>query len=147
MQIKLIAVGTKMPNWVQTGYAEYAKRIQGQFTLSLHEIPAQTQHKKRESEAMLKALGKNDRVIALHVTGKSFTTEALTTHLRTLLQQGQDISLLIGGPEGLSDDCLARSNEQWSLSGFTLPHPLVRVVIAEQLYRAQSIINGHPYHK
>ena len=155
MQIKLIAVGSKMPSWVTTGFQEYAKRIQGQCTLTLHEIPAQKRDKnsdlarllQREGEAMLSAIKKNDHVIALHVTGNSYHTQTLSTKLEALMQQGQHISLLIGGPEGLAPACLARSNEQWSLSPLTFPHPLVRIIIAEQLYRALSIINQHPYHK
>ncbi|MAZ77982.1 MAG: 23S rRNA (pseudouridine(1915)-N(3))-methyltransferase RlmH [Legionellaceae bacterium] len=155
MQIKLIAVGTKMPSWVVTGFQEYAKRIQGPCTLTLHEIPAQKRDKntdlarllQREGDMMLSAIHSNDYVIALDVTGKSYSTEKLSTKLETLMQQGQHISLLIGGPEGLAEQCLARSDERWSLSALTFPHPLVRIIIAEQLYRALSIIKQHPYHK
>lgn len=155
MQIKLIAIGTKMPSWVEIGFQEYAKRITGKCSLTLHEIPAQKRDKhsdlgrimQRESEALLNAIGKNDHVIALDVTGKSYSTEQLSTRLETLMQQGQHVSILIGGPEGFAPECLSRSNEQWSLSALTFPHPLVRIVITEQLYRALSIINQHPYHK
>jgi 23S rRNA (pseudouridine1915-N3)-methyltransferase len=155
MQIKLIAIGNKMPSWVTTGFQEYAKRIQGQCTLNLHEIPAQKRDKnsdiarllEREGESMLSAIGKNDHAIALHVTGKMYSTEALSSKLETLLQQGQHVSLLVGGPEGLAPACLARSDEQWSLSRLTFPHPMVRIILAEQVYRALSIIKQHPYHK
>lgn len=155
MKIRLIAIGTKMPGWVEEGYAEYAKRINGDITLELIEIPAGKRGKNadiaritdKEGEAMLAAIPAGDRVVALDVLGKSFATEQLSQTLAGWLPEGRHISLLIGGPEGLAPAALARAHEKWSLSRLTLPHPLVRVLLAEQLYRAWSLLKGHPYHR
>lgn len=155
MRIKLIAVGTKMPSWVNEGFQEYQKRLNQDIVLELQEIPAGKRGKnadvlritEKEGEQMLSAVGNNDRVIALDVKGKRYTTEKMANRLQELLPQGQHISLFIGGPEGLSSDCLQRADEKWSLSDLTLPHPLVRVMLAEQLYRCWSVIKGHPYHR
>ena len=96
---------------------------------------------------MLASIGAKDFVVALDIKGKSWSTEQLASTINQWQLQGQNISLLIGGPEGLSTACLQRANQRWSLSGLTLPHPLVRVVLVEQLYRAWSLFNIHPYHK
>jgi 23S rRNA (pseudouridine1915-N3)-methyltransferase len=101
----------------------------------------------REGDAMLSAVPNSDWVIALDVMGKRLSTEAMASRIEDLLGQGRNLSLLIGGPEGLAERCLIRANERWSLSDLTLPHPLVRIVIAEQLYRSWTIIHGHPYHR
>ena len=155
MRIKLIAVGTKMPAWVNEGFNEYQKRLNQDIVLELQEIPAGKRGKnadliritEKEGEQMLAAVGSNDRVICLDVKGTRYTTEKMSSRLQQLLPQGQHISLLIGGPEGLSPACLQRADEKWSLSDLTLPHPLVRVLLAEQLYRCWSVIKGHPYHR
>jgi len=155
MRIKLIAVGTKMPGWVNEGFKEYQKRLTQDIVLELHEIPAGKRGKNadvqritnKEGEQVLAAIGNNDHVIALDVLGKRHTTEKMAGRLQNLLPQGQHVSILIGGPEGLSKDCLQRADEKWSLSDLTLPHPLVRVMLAEQLYRCWSVIKGHPYHR
>ncbi len=155
MRIKLIAVGTKMPSWVNEGFKEYQKRLNQDILLELHEIPAGKRSKNadvqritdKEGEQMLAAVGNNDRVIALDVLGKRQTTEKMAGRLQELLPQGQHISIFIGGPEGLSQECLQRADEKWSLSDLTLPHPFVRVMLAEQLYRCWSVIKGHPYHR
>ena len=96
---------------------------------------------------MLSALGRDDRVIALEVGGKSWSTVDLAEQLASWQRHGQRVSLLVGGPEGLSEACRQRASQQWSLSPLTLPHPLVRVIIAEQIYRAWSLLNRHPYHR
>jgi 23S rRNA (pseudouridine1915-N3)-methyltransferase len=155
MKLTIIAVGTRMPDWVQTGYGEYAKRLPRECALELREVPLATRGKntdiaraiEKESEAMLASIPAQERVIALDVLGKPQTTELLAESLRNWQMQGGNTSLLIGGPDGLSADCLARANQRWSLSGLTLPHPLVRIVLAEQLYRAWSLLNNHPYHR
>ena len=155
MRIKLIAVGTKMSSWVDEGFKEYQKRLNQDVQLQLQEIPAGKRGKnadiaritEKEGQAMLAAIGQNDHTIALDVQGKRYTTEKMSNRLKELLQSGQHISLLIGGPEGLAPECLAKANEKWSLSDLTLPHPLVRVLLAEQLYRCWSVIKGHPYHR
>lgn len=144
-----------MPDWVQAGYSEYAKRLPRECALELKEIPLATRGKntdiaraiEKESEAMLAAIPAQERVIALDVLGKPQTTETLADGLRDWQMHGGNTSFLIGGPDGLSADCLNRAAQRWSLSGLTLPHPLVRIVLAEQLYRAWSLLNNHPYHR
>ena len=144
-----------MPDWVQAGYSEYAKRLPRECALELKEIPLATRSKntyiaraiEKESESILASIPAQERVIALDVLGKPQTTQTLADALRDWQMQGGNTSLLIGGPDGLSVNCLARANQRWSLSGWTLPHPLVRIVLAEQLYRAWSLLNHHPYHR
>lgn len=155
MRISLIAVGTKMPGWVEQGYAEYARRLPADCALQLLEIPAGKRGKgadiaritQQEGEKMLAAVPKGARIVTLEVTGRAWTTEALATELDVWLHDGRDVALLVGGPEGLSAECVARAEQRWSLSNLTLPHPLVRIVVAEQLYRAWSILQNHPYHR
>lgn len=155
MKVRVLSVGTKMPAWVQEGVAQYEKRMQSDLDFSLIEIPMAKRSKKsnidqciqKESDALLAAIPSSDYVVALDVDGKSFSTESLARKIVKFRQEGDNLSLLVGGPDGLGASCLARSNERWSLSALTLPHPLVRVVITEQFYRAISIINGHPYHR
>ncbi|MCL4104428.1 UNVERIFIED_CONTAM: hypothetical protein GTU68_047390 [Idotea baltica] len=103
--------------------------------------------REREGELILKAIPPGDRVIALDVQGKSQTTEELAVQLKTWQMSGDNYSLIIGGPDGLSPACLARADSRWSLSKLTLPHPLVRILLAEQLYRAWTITVNHPYHR
>jgi 23S rRNA (pseudouridine1915-N3)-methyltransferase len=155
MQLHLIAVGTRMPHWVEEGYAEYAKRLPAQFRLRITEIAAGRRTKgadlgrllREEGERVLAAIPPRSRVIALERTGRALSTRELAATLEAQLGRGTDIALLVGGPEGLSPACLARADETWSLSALTLAHPVVRVVVAEQLYRAWSIIAGTPYHR
>ena len=155
MRMTLIAVGTKMSTWVEQGYAEYARRLPADCVLQLVEISSGKRGKgadiaritQQEGEKMLAAVPKGARIVTLEVTGKAWTTEALATELDGWLHDGRDVALLVGGPEGLSADCIARSEQRWSLSSLTLPHPLVRIVVAEQIYRAWSILQNHPYHR
>lgn len=155
MRIRLIAVGTRMPAWVNEGFEEYRKRLNQDVTLELVEIPAGKRGKNadldrildKEGELMLAALHPSDYVITLDVKGQRLSTEKLAQQLEKRLQQGNHVALLIGGPEGLPPQCRQKAQESWSLSDLTLPHPLVRVLIAEQLYRAWSILKGHPYHR
>lgn len=155
MRIHLIAVGTRMPTWVTQGYEEFARRLPADCALQLTEIPAGKRGKnadiprilRQEGERMLAALPKSACVVAMDVKGAAWSTEQLATTLDEWRQAGRDIALLVGGPEGLAPECLARAEQRWSLSPLTLPHPLVRVVIAEQLYRAWSILVNHPYHR
>jgi|TARA_B110000196_G_scaffold304229_1_gene300762 23S rRNA (pseudouridine1915-N3)-methyltransferase len=144
-----------MPAWVQEGIAEYQKRLVADLDFSLIEIPMakrtknsnSDQCRKKESDALLASIRSGDYVIALDVSGKSFSTEDLVGKIVDFRQRGENLSLLIGGPDGLGAECLTRASERWSLSALTFPHPLVRVVIIEQFYRAISIIKGHPYHR
>lgn len=155
MLIHLIAVGTRMPNWVEDGFSEYAKRMPPESKIKLVEIAAGKRAKnsdlrrltQQEGEKMLAAIPKGAKVVALDVLGKPCSTEELAKELKTWQGSGQDIAILIGGPEGLADDCLKKAQQKISLSKLTLPHPLVRVVLVEQLYRATTILKGHPYHK
>lgn len=145
-----------MPGWVTEGFSDYAKRLPKECTLQLIEIPFAGKRDKhsdlpklaaKEAEHMLKHVAPQDHCIALEVTGKAYGTEHLATQLANWQQAGRDVALLVGGPEGLAPACLHRANQQWSLSPLTLPHPLVRIVVAEQLYRAWSILANHPYHR
>ncbi len=155
MQINLIAVGTRMPAWVTAAFDDYASRLQRECTLNLIEINSGKRHKgadldkiiNDEGAKMLAAIPKSCQVIALDVTGKSWSTEQLSMQLQGWMSSGRDVALLVGGPEGLSEACYQRADQRWSLSALTLPHPMVRVIIAEQLFRAWSILNNHPYHR
>jgi 23S rRNA (pseudouridine1915-N3)-methyltransferase len=155
MKLNLLAVGTKMPAWVSEGYQEYAKRLPRECTLQLQEIaPAKrgksgsaTQWIKEESERLLASVPENHHVIALDVKGKAWTTEQLASQLENWQADGRDVTLLVGGPDGMSNECLQRADQRWSLSPLTLPHPLVRIVMAEQLYRAWTVTQNHPYHR
>ena len=145
-----------MPNWVSEGYQEYAKRLPPRISIQLKEVALarrtnQTNAdklKQAEGEAILDGIKNTDHVVALDVKGKSFATEQLAAKLSNWEMEGVgQVVILIGGPDGLSSDCLNRANETWSLSKLTLPHPLVRVVFIEQIYRACMINAGHPYHR
>lgn len=155
MHIHLIAIGQRMDAWVNEAYQEFAKRMPPECALLLKEIPAGKRGKnadiprilQQEGERMLAAIPDGARVIALDVEGRQWSTPQLAQQLEQWLPSGQDVALLVGGPEGLAPQCLERARQRWSLSALTLPHPLVRVVLAEQLYRAWTIIKGHPYHR
>ncbi|HKJ08015.1 MAG TPA: 23S rRNA (pseudouridine(1915)-N(3))-methyltransferase RlmH [Gammaproteobacteria bacterium] len=155
MQIHLIAVGTRLESWVDTGYQEYAKRLPRECALRLVPITPGKRTRssdpgravREEGERMLAAIPRGSMVVALDVAGRSWSTGTLADQLRTWLADGRDRALLIGGPDGLWRDCEARAEVRWSLSALTLPHPLVRILVAEQLYRAWSIVAGHPYHR
>lgn len=155
MRIHLIAVGTRMPEWVTRGYGEYAKRMPRECSLQLVEIPPGDRRKSRtreqarqeEGQRMLAAIPRDCEVIALDVAGRACTTAALAGQLAGWLESGRDTVLLIGGPDGLAPACLERASRCWSLSELTFPHALVRVIVAEQLYRAWTLHQGHPYHR
>ncbi|PLX62194.1 23S rRNA (pseudouridine(1915)-N(3))-methyltransferase RlmH [Sedimenticola selenatireducens] len=155
MIIHLISVGNKMPRWVQEGYQEYAKRLPLECGLKLVEIAPGHRGKsadvartvREEGGRMLKAIPKGCRIVALDVRGKAWSTEQLSAQIGDWMAAGPDIALLVGGPEGLAETCLQQADGRWSLSPLTLPHPLVRVVVAEQLYRAWSLLRNHPYHR
>ncbi len=144
-----------MPRWVEEGYREYAGRLPGECSLTLNEIPLNKRGKgadtdrlmRREADKMLAAVPSGARAIALEVEGRPWSTEQLSERLAGWLADGRDLALLVGGPEGLHAEARARAEAGWSLSPLTLPHPLVRVVVAEQIYRAWSILQGHPYHR
>ncbi|HEB99324.1 MAG TPA: 23S rRNA (pseudouridine(1915)-N(3))-methyltransferase RlmH [Thiotrichales bacterium] len=155
MRIRLIAVGNRMPGWVEEGYREYARRLPRECALELVEIPPGRRSRnadiarilREEGERMLAAIPKGARPVALDVGGRAWDTPGLARQLGAWLEEGRDLALLVGGPEGLAPEVRARAELSWSLSPLTLPHPLVRVVVAEQIYRAFSLLRGHPYHR
>jgi 23S rRNA (pseudouridine1915-N3)-methyltransferase len=155
MRISVIAVGTRMPAWVSQGITEYSKRLPRELQLVWREIPLARRGKEAaapqscaaEGERILKAIPTGERVIALDVTGQRLSTGQLARQLQSWQMTGDNHSFLIGGPDGLSPDCLTRADQRWSLSDLTLPHPLVRVLLTEQLYRAWTITINHPYHR
>jgi 23S rRNA (pseudouridine1915-N3)-methyltransferase len=142
VKIRLIAAGTRLPDWIDAGVAEYAKRFGRGLHFELVEIPLA-----REPERMRAAIGRSDYVVALEVTGRSMSSPALAAWLAARMAGGKDLAFLVGGPDGL-DPALAKGADfRWSLSPLTFPHALVRVMVAEQLYRAHSLLRGHPYHR
>ncbi len=155
MRIHLLAIGTKMPNWVVSATNDYSGRMPPHCQLVIREIAAEKRTKnsdlqrirEAEGEKLLAAIPAGSQVIALEVLGKSWSTEQLAGQLEQWMASGQDVSLLVGGPEGLSAACLQRADLKWSLSPLTFPHPLVRIILAEQLFRAWSILSNHPYHR
>ena len=155
MRILLIAVGSKMPAWVTQGYEEYARRMPAECSLHLIEVPAGKRGKgvdlsrimQQEGAQTLAAVPRGAKVIAMDVKGRAWSTEELAKQMDGWRHEGRDIALLVGGPEGLAPECLEQAEQRWSLSNMTLPHPVVRIVIAEQLYRAWSILSNHPYHR
>ncbi|WMS86562.1 23S rRNA (pseudouridine(1915)-N(3))-methyltransferase RlmH [Pleionea litopenaei] len=155
MIIRLIAVGQKMPSWVEAGYQEYARRMPRECRLELIEINAAKRGKQadiarimaKEAEAISQAIQSSDWVVALDVEGKSWSTPQLAQQMTRWQDMGRNIALLVGGPEGLTPELRQQANQKWSLSGLTLPHPLVRIVVAEALYRAWTVTVNHPYHR
>jgi len=155
MRVRLIAVGTKMPSWVQQGIDEYAKRLGNDLKLETVEIPLGQRGKNadiaraiaEESKQMLAAIGEGDWVVALDERGADWSTQKLSDQMANWRMDGYSVSLLVGGPDGLSKECKQRANQTWSLSRLTYPHPLVRIILTEQLYRAVTVLKGHPYHR
>lgn len=154
MLLRLIAVGTRMPRWVDEGYEDYASRLTADYRLELKEVALGQrsggnvgQAMAKEGERMLTALPSRAHIVALQVTGKSMTSEQLARFLEARARDGRDLAFLIGGPDGIAPEVDAKAETRWSLSALTLPHGLARVMAAEALYRAVSIVKGHPYHR
>ncbi len=155
MKIFLIAIGNRMPSWVVEAYGEYSKRMPKEFNLELIELAAIRRTKnvdtdsimKKEGSALLAAIPKNCFVVLLDGDGQQWSTAELAHNLDKWSNKGQNIALLVGGPDGHDEKCKQFANQSWSLSRLTFPHPFVRVVLAEQLYRASCILKNHPYHK
>lgn len=155
MRIRLIAVGRRMPRWVTTAFDDYARRLPHECRLELVEINPGTRRGQSDAQRaiaeedarIVKALSPSMDVVALTVDGKPWSTDTLATDLRNWMGDGRDRALLIGGPDGLGPQSLAAAQNCRSLSQLTLPHPLVRVIVAEQLFRAHSLLIGHPYHR
>lgn len=154
MRVALIAVGQRMPAWITEGFTEYSKRLRPRLPLELVEIPAAKRGSgdlaramAEEGKRLLAAVRPQDHVVALDERGNARTSLELSRWLAARLQAGNDLAFLVGGADGHAPEVLARADERWSLSPLTLPHALVRVVFAEQLYRAVSLLDGHPYHR
>lgn len=155
MRLVLLAVGQKMPAWVTSGFDDYARRLPPHLKLELVERPASAwatrgdiaRSVREEAEGLRAAIPKGAWVVALDERGSGWSTTQLAGRLADWQQGGRDIALLIGGPDGLDTSLRDAADQRWSLSPLTLPHPLVRVLVAEQLYRAWSILAGHPYHR
>lgn len=155
LKCTVITLGNKMPGWVVQGSNDYAKRFNDGILLKIIEIPLIRRSKSsdltrildKESSLIKEALPNGARIIALEIEGKAFSSEELAQHISKLQNTSSHLCFLIGGPEGLSTEILKLCDERWSLSKLTLPHPLVRIILLETLYRAWSIMNNHPYHK
>ena len=155
MRARLIAIGERMPAWVAEGFAEYRKRLSHDLPLELIELKPGARGKGRddaramhdEGAAMLAAVPRGIHVIALDGHGKAWSSEELAEQLAKWRMAGRDLAFLIGGPDGHAAEVLARADQKWSLGPLTLPHMLVRLVLVEQLYRAASLLAGHPYHR
>lgn len=158
MKLRILSIGHKMPNWVQQGFEEYLKRIQPMISVEMVELPPAKRsktpspaeidkYKAIEATTILNAKHPKERLWLLEVKGKMLSTEHLSNKLSVAMQDGADIALVIGGADGVSPEILQAADFKWSLSELTLPHPLVRIIVIEQLYRAMSLINHHPYHR
>lgn len=155
MKLHLIAVGTKMPSWVNEGFNDYVKRFPSEMKLVLKEIPpvkrngvnSDSKAKEAEAKLILEALPKKAYIIALDERGKQFTSMELSEKVGIWQSLGTDVVLIVGGPNGLTDEVRDKADELWSLSKLTLPHPLVRVFLAETIYRGWSIYANLPYHR
>jgi 23S rRNA (pseudouridine1915-N3)-methyltransferase len=155
MKVRLLAVGNRMPDWVQAGIADYAGRLAREWRFELVQIPAATRGKsgdaarwqKEEAAKLLKAVPAGAEVIAFDERGEMLSTLDWAASLKRLMQEGRDLCLLIGGPDGFAPEVLSRATRRWSLSKLTLPHALARVLVLEQLYRAWSLLANHPYHR
>jgi 23S rRNA (pseudouridine1915-N3)-methyltransferase len=141
MRIRLIAAGDRLPGWIDAGVAEYARRFSRGLKFELVEIPLV------RAERMSAAIGDGDYVVALEVDGRAMTTPQLAVWLAARMKDGRDVAFLVGGPDGLDRGLSKVADFRWSLSPLTWPHGLVRVMVAEQLYRAHSLLQGHPYHR
>jgi 23S rRNA (pseudouridine1915-N3)-methyltransferase len=154
-RVRIVAVGSRMPKWVQEPYDDYVTRLSAGLKVTLTEIEPGARAAGRppakaieaEGQRILAALRPSEYVVALDERGKEMTTRELATWLAARLQDGSDLAFLIGGPDGFAPDVLQRSDFKWSLSRLTFPHALVRVVLAEQLYRAHGVLTNHPYHR
>lgn len=155
MQIHLLAIGKRMPDWINQGFENYSRRLKSTMPLLLSEIatPRKSQSqdvntiRRMEGEKLLAAIPRGAWVVALDEHGKQWDSEGLADQLNQWAHHTNQVALLIGGAEGLDQLCLDHADQTWSLSRLTLPHALVRVLVAEQLYRAWTLNNHHPYHR
>lgn len=155
MRIRIIAVGERMPRWVDEVVADYMRRLSGSLKVTLVQVPAgqrsaradPAQAMQVEGRRILELLKPPEFLVALDERGAQLATREVADWLAGRLNDGRDLAFVIGGPDGLASEVVARAAFKLSLSKLTLPHPLVRVVLAEQLYRAHTVLTGHPYHR
>jgi 23S rRNA (pseudouridine1915-N3)-methyltransferase len=155
LKLVMLAVGQRMPGWIETGFDEYAKRMPREAALELVQIKPEPRTAGTPVERLTAAEGKRVRSafpqgsfkVVLDERGQSCTTKALARRLEGWFMEGRDVAFVIGGPDGLEEGLRREADWLWSLTPLTLPHGLVRVVVAEQLYRASSILKNHPYHR
>ncbi|SHN92440.1 LSU m3Psi1915 methyltransferase RlmH [Bathymodiolus heckerae thiotrophic gill symbiont] len=154
MKINLIVIGKKMPDWIQTGIHHYQKQLPTQLNFSLITLEAQkrkgkniTQIKELEGKLIIKATKDSSLVIAFDEYGKQHTTKIIAQQLGNWQQNGENVSLIIGGADGLSEAVKSHADQLWGLSNLTLPHSMARLLAVEQLYRAHSLLTNHPYHR
>lgn len=155
MRVRLLAVGTRMPGWVNEGVEEYRKRLPRDFALEVEEVAPGQRGKNAdiaravavEAQRIRERLRGDELTVALEVNGKAWSTERLAQEAEAWRLEGREVVLLVGGPDGLAPELSAAADRRWSLSPLTLPHPLVRIILAEQLYRAWTLMVGHPYHR
>jgi len=158
MQLVIVAVGHKMPAWIESGFAEYTKRMPPELRIELREVKPEArsssnnaatvmQREAARIEAVLGTLSKQLRIVALDERGKDWTTVQLSEQLTGWQREGGDVAFLIGGADGLDPALKVRAQTLFRLSSLTLPHGMVRVLLAEQLYRAWSVTQNHPYHR
>ena len=155
MKLLVVAVGTRLPGWADAAFADFARRMPRELPLELKEIKAEPRAEGKPVEAMLAAeavrigaaLPPRGRLVALDERGADLTTRQLAERLRRWMEAGDDLALVIGGPDGLAPELKAGAAETLRLSSLTLPHALARVLLAEALYRAASLLKNHPYHR
>jgi len=155
MRIHLISVGRKMPDWVQQGVQEYARRLPAEYKFTLHEVAPVVRNKsittdkakREEADRIRRIIPAQAYIVCLDEHGKHWNTRQLATQLDDWQQSVRDLALIIGGADGIDADFLAAARQKWSLSNLTFPHGMVRVMVIEQLYRAWSLLQGHPYHR
>jgi len=145
VRVRILAVGTRMPEWVTQAYEDYTRRLRSSMRIDLEELPV-GKNKTEEEKRFLERVG-DDYVAALDEHGKSLTTVELAKWLSQRQQDGRNLCFVIGGPAGLGPEILKKADLRWSLSALTFPHAMVRVILAEQLYRAHSVLQNHPYHR
>lgn len=155
MRLRLCALGTRVPRWVEDGFGEYARRLPRALRLELVEVPladrrdgrGEERWRREEAQRLRAAAGRDARLVALDERGRGWTSRVLAERIDDWRLEGRDVAFCIGGPDGLAPEFLAAADDRWSLSTLTLPHALVRIVVAEQVYRAWTLLTGHPYHR
>jgi 23S rRNA (pseudouridine1915-N3)-methyltransferase len=156
MRLRVVAIGTRMPEWVDAAFNDYWRRMRALWKLELIELPIASRResggaaaaaKSSEAKRLLALISPRDFVVTLDEHGAQKSTVELSLWLEQRRASGKDLAFIVGGPDGLAEEVLARAHLRWSLSRLTLPHGLVRVLLAEQIYRATTVLSGHPYHR